>query len=120
MPAFDAGDVVERLDWSFKPHVDAEGTVPEPSTEKVGAFFDQLRIILDRPVDETEDKTVQSVVAYLTEMSANEMLAADEKLIAAYADLCGDSPNADQIRALPHRQRQAFFGWITGQVVNPT
>lgn len=116
MPAFNADEAVQKLDWSFKPFVDAEGVVPEPSTDRVGAFFDDLRIALDRP----EGETPKSVVAFMEQEAADQALFSDEKVLAAYAALCGDSPNADQLRALPHRQRQAFFGWITGQITNPT
>jgi hypothetical protein len=117
MTGFKADEVVEKLEWDFTAFVpDAKGVVPEPSTEMVGAFFDQLHIILDRPADETDDK----IIAFMQRMSEDQMILVDDKLLAAYAALCGDSPNAAQMRALPHRQRQAFFGWITRQVTDPT
>lgn len=116
MAGFKADEVVQKLEWDFRPHVDASGVVPEPSTEKVGTFFSQLSDILDRP----EGEKVDSVVGYLASMSVEQMSLVDDKLLAAYADLCSDCPTAEQMRALPHRQRQAFFGWITGQVTNPS
>lgn len=114
MPAFDGATAVSRLDWKFNDGT--EGVVPEPSTEQVGAFFDQLHLILDRP----EDEKVEDVVNYMAQLSAAQMQLVDEKLLAAYASLCSDQPSAAQLRAVPHRERQVFFGWITGQVVNPT
>jgi hypothetical protein len=117
MAGYKADEVVEKLEWDFTPFVpDAKGVVPEPSTEQVGAFFEQLHLIFDRPAGETDDK----VVDYMRRMSEDQMSLGDDKLLAAHADLCGNSPNVDQLRALPHRQRYAFFGWITGQVTDPT
>ena len=114
MAAFDGTTAVEKLDWKFS--TGDEGVIPEPTTEQVGAFFDQLHIILDRPGDEKASETV----AALEQLSENQMLLGDEKVIAAYAALCSDRPNVDQLRALPHRERAMFFGWVTEQVINPT
>lgn len=114
MPGFDGAAAVERLDWKFS--TDAAGVIPEPSTTQVGAFFDQLHVILDRPGDEKPSETV----AYLASLSHDQMMLADEKLLAAYAALCTDSPSIEQLTALPHRERQAFFGWVIGQLLDPT
>lgn len=114
MAGFDADTAVEKLDWKFS--TGDSGVVPEPSTDQVGEFFDQLHTILDRPKDESDKK----VIDYFAAMSSNQRMFADEKILAAYAALCGDCPTTSQLAALPHRERQAFFGWITGQVLDPT
>jgi hypothetical protein len=114
--AFSAADAVVKLDWNFRPFVDANGTVPEPTTDQVGAFFDDLRVILDRPEDDTD----QNVVQFMGQMSRDQKLFADPKLLAAHAALCSDQPTAEQLAGLPHRHRQAFFGWVIGQVTDPT
>lgn len=115
---FNADTVVQKLEWNFRPHVEASGVSPEPSTEKVGAFFDQLHIILERP--DGEETVPSNIAAMMAAMSTSQLAYADEKLIAAYADLLGDCPNAEQIGSLPHRTRLAFFGYVTGQVTDPS
>lgn len=116
--AWDADNAVSKLEFSFKPYVDYDGVSPEPSTEQVGAFFDQLHIILDRPQDEEVVPT--KLVNVMAEMSTAQMAYADEKLIAAYSDLLSGQPSAEQIRGLPHRLRVHFFGTVLGQVTDPT
>lgn len=113
MAGFKAETVVEKLEWDFRPFVaDAHGVTPEPSDDKAFAFLEALRDLTNADSDE-------EAVGKLAGMSSEEMRAVEEKLVGATADLCSDCPTRDQITALPYRQRQAFFGYITGQVLNP-
>lgn len=112
---WDADADVEKLEYKFKPYVDYEGVSPEPTTEQVAAFFDQLRLILDRP----EDEDLQGIAAHMEAISSNIMTYSDEKLIAAYADLLSGQPSREQIGALPHRLRMRFMGDVFGRFANP-
>jgi hypothetical protein len=113
---FQAEDVVEKLEWDFRPYVDASGVAPEPTTEQVLHFAETLRDILKAE----DDAPVASLSSVLAALSDGDVSGQNEKIVAAFADLCSDQPSAGQIHGLPHRQQQAFLGYIFGQVVNPT
>lgn len=68
--------------------------------------LDQALETLDRELDEHLDQR-QSGMGLVQKMA---------ELIAETAQ---NQPNTEQIMALPHRIRSAYFGWFSGQLINP-
>lgn len=126
MPAFDAGDVVEALDWDFsKAGVKAKGTVPEPTDATIGAFLDGLKKLytdaqaagMAPTIDEnaTPDQMLDALVGLTGEAFVKFMADTAE----LFGTLCGQKPSAAQLLQLPLRVRVRFYTWIQGEVVNP-
>lgn len=129
MASFNA-DAIEKIDWNFRPYVEADGVVPEPSTEQVGVFLDTLHALItelaatgefdDIPEADIEKMKRGEILALAAQKQAsNQRFIGNEKLIAAYADLCSNLPSVEQLAALPHRIRERFFNHVRDQFVNP-
>lgn len=109
MAGFDAGNAVQELKWTFKPDVDADGVIPEPADKLIDEFWTGLR-------DLTEAATNDDAMKKLASDAAPEIAT---KTAALFGTLCQEKPSTDQILALPYRKRQAFYGWVVGQLANP-
>lgn len=126
MPAFDAGDVLESLDWDFtKAGVKASGVVPEPSDHQIGQFLDGLKNLytdakssgldLGLPDEATADQMMDAL-ANVTGDKFEQFMAATAGL---FAELCSGKPSKEQLLALPLRVRVHFYNWIQAEVVRP-
>jgi hypothetical protein len=124
MPLFDAGVVVESLEYDFtKAGVKAKGTIPEPTDEQIGQFLGGLRELArkasevgDLEVDDTDPAAMLGLLNSLDPVKFVEVLSSTSEV---YAKLCSDRPTAEQISALPLRVRYKFFGWLQSEVVSP-
>lgn len=124
--AFVLAQELDALTYDFRTdnNPDAShGTIPEPSTTRVEGFkrtVQEVMLLAFGQVEEDQPTTTAGIVALLsdTEKSA-ERKDAENKLRQALADLCGGSPNADDIAALPYRAQQAFSGWLIGVFLRP-
>lgn len=126
MPTFDAGAVVEALDWDFsKAGVKAKGTVPEPSDEAIGKFLDDLKKLytdaksmglnVELPDNATPDQMMDALASVTGDAYVKLMAA----VAGIFAELCSDKPSKDNLLALPMRVRVKFYGWVQTEVVNP-
>lgn len=138
---FKAQDAVAALEWNFRPFVDASGTSPEPSDQAINRFRRRYFRVIEaikgegmaalQKMEESADQPVAPAVtlrdglatmeAFLTEPDADfeKLQEVTAEISKAVAEVCSDSPNFEQIEALPSRPRQMFFGWIVGQLLLP-
>jgi hypothetical protein len=124
MPSFDAGDVLESLDWDFtRAGVKAKGVVPEPSDHAIGQFLDGLKELyteakgmdLDLPGDATPEQMMDAL-SQVTGEKFESFMAETARL---FAELCSGKPSQEQLLALPLRVRVKFYGWVQAEVVRP-
>ncbi|HYK70427.1 MAG TPA: hypothetical protein VEV45_20955 [Streptosporangiaceae bacterium] len=139
MPTFDAGAVVESLDWDFtgkqpnghiapgwpKALAGAKGAIPEPSDAAIGRFLDDLKKLYEAAQKEGlagEDIDTASPAEMLDALSS----ITGDKFVAFMADtagifsaLCSEQPSKEQLLLLPMRMRVKFFTWVQNEVVNP-
>jgi hypothetical protein len=124
MPTFDAGSVVEPLEYKLAPYSKASGVITEPTDQQIGDFLDGLRDLftesqesgLSADVD-TDDPA--AMVEALASMNSAELVGMLRKLAELMSTLCSGKPTADELLALPLRVRVKFFGWVMSEVVNP-
>lgn len=122
MGGFNAETVVEKLEWSFKPFVDAAGVIPEPSDKLVDVFWAELgRITKTTSRTEAVEKlgALDDAADDETDAELAEAAEIGQKTAAVFADLCQQCPTLEQIQGLPTRQKAAFYHWVCGQLVNP-
>jgi len=124
---FDAAKT-SPLEFSFRPHVDVAGTIPDPSEARVRAF----NLAVDKLRREAADETTK----LLAEQDGDEQTQPDdpglaekataiaerlhEKELDLVAELCAGTPTREQIADLPHRVRVAFMEWLGEELRNPT
>jgi hypothetical protein len=137
MPSFDAGALVEALDWDFtgkrsgggttpgwpKGLSGAKGTIPEPSDAAIGRFLDGLKKLYTSAQEQglapgAADGPEQMLDA-LNSLTGDDFVRFMSDTAGLFAALCGDSPSQEQLLMLPLRARVLFFNWVQSQVVNP-
>jgi hypothetical protein len=138
--SFDAGTVIEALDYTLEPFVPGrKGTIREPTSVQVQAFLTANAKEMQRlrkeagvepPAGDGAAGEVQAADAD-PEMISDELLAklaaVDPKKVEAaqrrgariYADLCSGEPSAEDLMKLPHRIMLKFAEWLMGEVMSP-
>jgi hypothetical protein len=139
MPAFDAGSVVDPLDWNFtgkrpdgtptpnwpKALASARGTIIEPSDKQIAQFLEGLKSVYkDAQQASIQAAGVDSgdpaaVLEALDSLGSEEVLRITSQLSQLYADLCSGEPSVEQLNMLPLRVRVHFFAWLRDEVVYP-
>lgn len=124
MAKFDAGAVVEALEFTFKPHADLEGTVPEPNDRQIAAFQKAMKdeiIKAARELGVTGDISIGEFMAALekTDQTVEEVIEVNRRAAKIFADLCSGHPSQAQLMKVPPRARLAFFRWLQGEVLSP-
>ena|SRR5215472_8733624 len=127
MPKFDASTVqLETLDWDFHGFgVPAKGTIPEPSDKSIGHFLDGLKRLYEQaaesglPTEETAEADPAEMIAALHRLTGDAYVKFMSDLAGLFSQLCGRTPNKEQLLKLPLRVRTKFYGWIQDEVVNP-
>lgn len=128
MVQFNAANAVEPLDYNFSPFVEAKGTVPEPTDEQVADFYanlgNQLENALGKERTEGVDLTdPQQVGKLFMSLTADDHRSMYEALLKLHAAVCSNQPTEDDLRALPFRLRQSFYGmlqeWLRPEASRP-
>jgi hypothetical protein len=98
---------------------DMQGEIPEPSTAQVEDFMAVLRQVMPTKVTESGEVTldVPAIKAFFEEHEEDDF--AEELINDAVSALCSNTPTADQIRQLPHRVKQGFYGFVIGTYLSP-
>lgn len=107
--SFKATEAVPALDYDFTPHVEAKGTVPEPSQKAIKKFNKAMRQL-------TGGKSLLDIA----KLDEDEQEAMNDGMKPIIADLCQGHPSLAQLDELPHRLLSAFCGWLMGQLQNPS
>jgi hypothetical protein len=106
---------------------EVQGVTPEPSQEQVRLFQEALRRVYqlgefapdaEGGGDEVTGQELAEKVA--ASLSLTEITKRDEEIAGIYAAVCSNEPSAEQILLLPHRQRAAFIGYLSNELLNPT
>lgn len=129
--SFVAVDEVEELYYNFKPFVDVEGPIPEPSSIQIRDFrngfvamFQESLPDDDTPKSDTDDDgkpkvTAETVKKFIIDVIGEDESELEEKTMQLIAAVCSDHPSFDELRELPYRHKQAFSGYIAGAFLFP-
>lgn len=130
MPQFDAGAVVEPLRCKFKPLVDFDEVIKEPSDTLIGQFLSDMKKITSDAAGlvkaaekldsgDGEEPDPLAVLAALDDLDGDAYVEMMAEIAMAFSRLCQGRPSTEQLLALPLRARQLFFAWLTKEVVRP-
>jgi len=130
MPKFDAGSVVDPLDYDFTtvkgyPHKSAKGTIAEPSDEMITSFIADLRDLMKEAgaivgdVAGLDLANPQEFFQQLDGYDPEQLLNVYRGMAAACSKLCSGRPSTEEISDLPMRIRVRFFAWLQQEVVSP-
>ena len=120
MAKFNAGTVIETMEYDFTAYGGGAGIIPEPSETALQEFFEGVEAFkID--LEEAQGERVEleqlaeadlEEIAKSQAVSTKEMLKTYRTLIAA---LCQDQPSETQLALLPVRVQLAFIGWLVGE-----
>lgn len=95
---------------------DARGTTPEPSSRQVRTMQACQREILGLGPDTTPEDMNKALAG----KSEAEWFELDDEVLDMIADVTSGRPSRDELAALPFRAREAYYGWILGELNNPS
>jgi hypothetical protein len=123
MPGFVAEGVVERLDYDFRPYVNASGTIPEPTDKRIELFLKGIKQLYTDAKAATPaieaDASPAGLINALDMLDPEATVKVMTGMSEVYAELCGGTPTVDEINQLPMRVRTVFFAWLQGEVMAP-
>jgi hypothetical protein len=118
MAGFDAGSAVEPMDYDFTttPGGKGKGVVPEPSTTEMKNFQTSFaRIMRDAGALEMSDEEAAKLSEGEFDALQEQVGEIGDRLDAAIAKLCKDTPSVDEVSTLPFRVKTAFSKWLMEQ-----
>lgn len=123
LSGFNAATVVEDLDWTFEPFVQAKGKIKEPNDDQINGFLKDFKAIVAevraKVPTVAEDADPVDLMSALDDMDLDSVDELTGKLAGLYAALCSGEPSRETILALPPRRRAMFYGWLQQEVMNP-
>lgn len=126
MAGFDAGNVVEPLDYSLRPHVDKAGTIREPNDRQIADYLAGYQQMIKDYRGQLPDELVAggnpdvgAVLDAATELDAEIIVRLNAEVAALVAGLCSGDPSKDDILGLPPRIRGMFCAWVQKEVMSP-
>ena len=118
--AFDAGKVVEALDWDLRPYVDAHGTVPEPTDDEIRTMNDRLREITVATVGADFDPTDRTAaLKAFASLTAEDVEKFADAQLDAVVVVTKDSPSRETLAGTPPRIRMKFIKWLMQELNDP-
>lgn len=92
----------------------AKGVTPEPSPAQVRHFHATQRELLNLSPDTTQEEVVRAMAA----KTEDQLLDMDEDIMDMMAEVTSGKPSRDLLAALPFRVREAYYGYLMGELAN--
>lgn len=124
MSGFNAGTVVEPLNWTFEPFVPgAKGTIKEPNDDQIAQFLTDIKAFTAKfrdmvPADVDEGDPAQ-LIAALNDLDPQIVKTVNGEAAGIFAALCSGTPSEAVILQVPPRIRNMFYGWLQQEVMSP-
>lgn len=126
MAGFDAGSVVDPLDYKFEAFVPGcNGTIREPSDRQIADYLAGIKGL----VKEYQDKLPPSLISGGTDAASLAVAVEDldpeivvsfhDAIAGLFAELCSGQPSKADILGLPPRTRAMFYQWLQQEVMSP-
>lgn len=120
---FDASKAIEKLDYDFRPYVNASGTTPEPSSSQMTDFQFAIKAMAEKTEGvgiKAEDQ--EALLGFVQDMSREDVESMDEELIDALTALTTGRPSKEDLKELQEksfRHFRAYCGWLMGEIMSP-
>jgi hypothetical protein len=123
MAGFDAGTVVDPLDWNFEAYGGRSGTIPEPAEKTVIIYQKKIQLLASKIVEKARaqgerpaDIDTNEFLERLAKSQGEEAIAAAAELDKITGEFCKGHPTTEELAALPYRVKIAFFQWLQGEL----
>lgn len=120
---FDASTYIEKLDYDFRPYVNASGTTPEPTNDQITEFQFTVRETAQKSEirSEMEEETI-GILGLVQSLTREEVAEHWDDLNHAIAKLTSGRPSFEELTELQSksfRHHRAYIGWLMGEIVDP-
>jgi hypothetical protein len=127
LPKFNAATVVEALEWTFEPLIQAKGVIQEPTDDQIVKFLTDVKDLVTRLHEKAESATTDvavpgdpaGIVEAIEDLDPSVVGEFHQELATVFAELCSGDPSRELLLHLPMRIRVVFYGWLREQVMNP-
>jgi hypothetical protein len=123
LPGFNAGTVVEALEWDFRPYVKATGTIAEPTDDQIAKFLNDLKALFESIKDkfpqDVDTTSMAEVAEAFDDLDASAVVDAHKDMAVIFSALCSGNPSPEMLLLLPMRVRSIFYGWLRQEVMSP-
>lgn len=113
---FKVVDHVSKLSADFRPIGAFSGPIPEPSQEALDAFRVGMSQLAAKYSFDGDPNDLAAITEYMAGLDVDDLAEQALETAQLHADLCSDEPSLDQIVELPPRYRQAFYGYLAGEL----
>lgn len=121
MPHFDAGNIVEPMDYDFTKFGGQKAVIPEPSETQLLTMFSDMDALVKELAGEyvslPDNPSATDLVESLNQLTMSEsygpMLAGMTRI---YSAVCSNSPSVDELNMLPPRIKALFFQWVAKEL----
>lgn len=114
---FDASKAVSSLDWTFRPHFDMRGTVPEPTDDELRTMNSKLRgAITDVGGEDFDPSDRAAAIRIFSNLSDEQVRKMTDAQIDALATVTKTSPSREQLLEVGPRLRRYFTEWLLGEL----
>lgn len=128
MPAFNAGTVVEPLDYDFRTKDNPNGkygTVKEPTDRQLAEYLAGVKNLVAQfkgQIPEgliTGNPDVGELMDAVEDLDPEIVVTFHASLAGLFAELCSGEPSREDIIGLPIRIRGMFYTWLQREVMAP-
>jgi hypothetical protein len=123
---FDAGKVVEPLDYTFEPHTRKHGTIKEPNDRQIGDFLAGIKTVtktlqgkLPPELIGDQNADVAQLLTAVEDLDPETVIDFHASMAGLFAVLCSGDPSREDLLELPIRVRVIFYGWLQQEVMSP-
>lgn len=113
---------VSSIEYDFSKWNGPKGSVPEPSDAAIKQFFKAVKEAASKLDDvnatEIEDNP-EAVSGMLESLNEDSLFEIADDIADAIGEMSNGQPSSGQVKALPFRVKQAFFGFLMGEIQAP-
>lgn len=117
---------IPRLDYDFRPYVNASGVTPEPSEDMVYDFQfavrDAAKMLDKEGFEDFDPNDQEQVMKFMNELTRDDMKKINSTIFSALSELTQGRPSYDDMMALSekaYRLGQAYMGSLMGDIMDP-
>lgn len=117
---------IPKLDYDFRPYVNASGVTPEPSEDMVYDFQfavrDAAKMLDKEGFEDFDPNNQEQVMKFMNELTRDDMKKINKTIFGALAELTQGRPSFDDMMSLSeqaYRLGQAYMGSLMGDIMDP-
>lgn len=113
---FKVADHVGKMSADFRPMAQWSGPISEPSQEQFNAWQVGMSQLAAEFNFDGDPNDMRAVAEFMANLDVEDLDVQADRTAEMYADLCSNSPSKDDLLSLPPRWRQAFYGYVSGEL----